>query len=237
MADQPVSEDGSSETESSGGVAKPKPERRKIPGNLPYTAVHGALKKALGGLPASEKPPVFNTDFLDTVLQIRGGSNRPIPPIMKAMGFLDASGAPTNLYSQFQTEAGRPNAALQALKNGYAEIFRRNQYAHRADEPTLIDLIVAITGLPKSEPIVRNILRTFQVVQAFAAGAGDDRSAATEQEDAPSGLANGQAVYSETPRPSPGVGLVYNINVVLPETTNVEVYNAIFRSLKGNLLS
>ena len=30
--------------------------------------------------------------------------------------------------------------------------------------------------------------------------------------------------------------LAYNINVVLPETTNVEVYNAIFRSLKGNLL-
>jgi hypothetical protein len=31
--------------------------------------------------------------------------------------------------------------------------------------------------------------------------------------------------------------LAYNINVVLPETTNVEVYNAIFRSLKSNLLS
>jgi hypothetical protein len=32
------------------------------------------------------------------------------------------------------------------------------------------------------------------------------------------------------------IGLVYNLNIVLPETTNIEVYNAIFRSLKANML-
>ncbi|MDP9572991.1 UNVERIFIED_ORG: hypothetical protein J2W66_003484 [Agrobacterium larrymoorei] len=32
------------------------------------------------------------------------------------------------------------------------------------------------------------------------------------------------------------VGLVYNINIVLPETSDLKVLNAIFRSIKENLL-
>jgi hypothetical protein len=32
------------------------------------------------------------------------------------------------------------------------------------------------------------------------------------------------------------VGLTYNINIVLPESENIAVFNAIFRSLNENLL-
>ena len=169
-------------------------------------------------------------------MEARGGTARPIIPILKATGLLNQTGAPTELYAQFQTDAGRPAAALQALRNGFGEIFRRNQYAHRADEAALIDVIVAITGLPKKESIVRYILTTFQAFQEYAKQARDDAKAEEQGEASP--------VY-DSPLPSAtdqnGAGggrlqLAYNINVVLPETTNVEVYNAIFRSLKANLL-
>jgi hypothetical protein len=46
----------------------------------------------------------------------------------------------------------------------------------------------------------------------------------------------------EAPPPPPpvreqaGLNLSYTINLNLPETTDVEVFNAIFRSLKENLL-
>ena len=33
-----------------------------------------------------------------------------------------------------------------------------------------------------------------------------------------------------------GIGLRYNINVVLPDTSDITVYNAIFKSIKDNLL-
>ncbi|MGJ4882903.1 DUF5343 domain-containing protein [Bradyrhizobium sp. HKCCYLRH3097] len=209
--------------------------RRKIPGNLPYTSSPGVLRRVLEKIPTSEKPGVFNSDFLSTVMGASGGAARPIIPILKATGLLNQSGTPTELYSQFQTDAGRPGAALQALRNGFGEIFRRNQYAHRAEEPALIDVIVAITGLPKKENIVRYILNTFQVFQDTAKLAREettnDEKRDTEQ----------QSDTSQSP-PSGRLGtgrlqLAYNINVVLPETTNVEVYNAIFRSLKANLLT
>lgn len=218
-------------------AAAEKSLRRKIPGGLPYTSSPGVLRRVLEKIPTSEKPGIFTSDFLGTVMETRGGAARPIIPILKATGLLNQTGAPTELYAQFQTEAGRATAALQALRNGFGEIFRRNQYAHRADEPALVDVIVAITGLPKKEGIVRYILNTFQVFQDYAKQAREDVKV-DEGGDAPPS-------YDVPPPPSVdqnsgGTGrlhLVYNINVVLPETTNVEVYSAIFRSLKANLLA
>ena len=165
-----------------------------------------------------------------------GGAARPIVPILKATGLLNQTGAPTELYAQFQTDAGRPAAALRALRNGFAEVFRRNQYAHKAEEPALIDVIVAITGLPKKEGIVRYILTTFQAFQDYAKLASED--AGSDEQGDPGTPNDGTPLPGD--QNAGGVGrlqLAYNINVVLPETTNVEVYNAIFRSLKGNLLS
>lgn len=213
-----------------------KTVRRKIPGGLPYTSSPGVLRRVLEKIPTSEKPGTFTNDFLATVMEARGGAARPIIPILKATGLLNQAGAPTELYAQFQTDAGRALAALQALRNGFGEVFRRNQYAHKAEEADLVDVIVAITGLPKKDGIVRYVLTTFQAFQEYAKQAREDAKP-DEQSD------NGQSRDALPPpladQGGGGAGrlqLAYNINVVLPETTNVEVYNAIFRSLKANLL-
>lgn len=220
----------------SASVAAPeKATRRKIPGGLPYTSSPGVLRRVLEKVPTSEKPGVFTADFLGTVMEATGGASRPIIPIFKATGLLNQTGAPTELYAQFQTDAGRPAAALQALRNGFSEIFRRNQYAHKAEESVLIDVIVAITGLPKKEGIVRYILATFQAFQEYAKSAREDATF----EDQPSDQTRDQTPptdHGHSDGGSTGLRLAYNINVVLPETTNVEVYNSIFRSLKANLL-
>lgn len=217
-------------------VAAPeKMARRKIPGGLPYTSSPGVLRRVLEKIPTSEKPGVFTADFLGTVMEATGGASRPIIPILKATGLLNQTGAPTELYAQFQTEAGRPSAALEALRNGFGEIFRRNQYAHKAEESALIDVIVAITGLPKKEGIVRYILTTFQALQEYAKVAREDAKPA---EQGSSEQYREQPPLDQSPFDggSGRLQLAYNINVVLPETTNVEVYNSIFRSLKANLL-
>jgi hypothetical protein len=163
--------------------------------------------------------------------------SRPVIPILKATGLLNQTGAPTEIYAQFQTDAGRPAAALQALRNGFGEIFRRNQYAHKAEEAALVDVIVAITGLPRKEGIVRYILNTFQAFQDYAKQAREDGKL-DEQSDAGQSYDATPALPADPSGSSTGrLQLAYNINVVLPETTNVEVYNAIFKSLKANLLA
>lgn len=93
-------------------------------------------------------------------------------------------------------------------------------------------MIVAITGLPKKEGIVRYILTTFQAFQEYAKLAREDANL-----DEPSNLEQAPAPdYVQFDGGSGRLQLAYNINTVLPERTNVEVYNSIFRSLKANLL-
>ncbi|HDS1214482.1 DUF5343 domain-containing protein [Stenotrophomonas pavanii] len=226
--------DAGSEAAVQDKAGQDKAARRKIPGGLPYTTSPGVLKGVLDKIPHSEKPHVFNTDFISTVLGSTGGAARQVPPILKTAGLLSQSGAPTELYSQFQTDSGRSAAAVQILKNGFAEVFRRNQFAHKADEATLTDIVVSVTGLPKKDAVVRYIINTFKVFQEYAKGARDNDVAEVEVapvDREPAVPLSPQEAVART------MQLAYNINVVLPETTNVEVYNAIFRSLKANLLT
>lgn len=231
MPDESNSNLAADESDAQGGAQT----RRKIPGGFPYTLSPGVLARVLEKLPISEKPGIFTQDFLGTVLGVTGGSARPIIPILKATGLLNQSGSPTELYAQFQTDGGRAKSAEQALRNGFVEIFKRNQFAHRADEKAIVDIIVAVTGLPKIDRIARSIFTTFEVFQAYAKLAREEATSVPPVEISTSEIA--PARHDEgLQRGTSKLGLVYNINVVLPETTNVEVYNAIFKSLRSNLL-
>jgi hypothetical protein len=212
-----------------------KGTRRTIPGNMPYTATHKRLGDALKALIDAERPPKFNEDFLGTVLKIRGGSGRPIPPILKRVGLLNPDNSPTELYSKFKSDSSRPGAALQALKNGFSEIFKRSEYAHRESDEKVRDIIVEITGLTKSDGIVTSILGTFNTFREYAKGVS--AAAEKEHQEVPEQRQPGYKEHDRVPQDATAkFNLVNTINVVLPETTDVQVYNAIFRSIRENLM-
>jgi hypothetical protein len=220
-------------------AAEKKGVRREIPGKLPYTMTPGRLGDALKALIEAERPPKFNEGFLDGVLGVRGGSARAIPPILKKVGMLSSDNAPTELYSRFKTNFNRPNAALQALRNGFGEIFRKNEYAHKLPDDRIRDLIVEITGLTKNDPVSTAIFGTFNAFKEFAAGASEE--ATTSAVSNTQGEMNDRKpdAHNRSSRDS-NEGMKFNlvntINIVLPETTDVQVYNAIFKSIKENLV-
>lgn len=213
--------------------------RRTIPGNFSYTTAAGVLAKVVAKLIVSERPPRFTTDFLGSVLGSTGGSSRPIIPILKKAGFLRSDGVPTDIYAQFQSESKRSNAALEALRTGWPELFRRNQYAHRLERKATEDLFVEITGLKRDDPTFRAIISTYYVFQDYAKDAtGLDEDPQPSEIGGPGSTS--PLEMREEPKHSSGglkLGLVNQVSIVLPETTDINVYNAIFRSLKENLLS
>jgi len=151
---------------------------------------------------------------------------------------LASDNAPTELYSQFKSQFNRPNAALQALRNGFGEIFRKNEYAHKLSDDRIRDIVAEITGLAKGDPVSTAIFGTFNAFKEFTAGASDD--AANGNGPQLSEPINGRSA-SENKAPqdqdrSMRLNLVNTINIVLPETTDVQVYNAIFKSIKENLV-
>jgi hypothetical protein len=210
--------------------------KRKIPGNLPYLTSSGTMKTVLERIVDPQIPAKFNPDFLENVLNLKGGSARATIPIMKKMGFVTSDGAPTDLYSKFRTAGGRGAAALQGLQTAFAEIFRRSTYAHTVGDAKLKDLIVEVTGLSPSDPVVTAIRGTFNSIKSFVppdatldtAKLDGGKSDVEDSKDR-----GGNNPDAEDAR---GIRLAYNINIILPETSDLNILNAIFRSIKENLM-
>lgn len=177
---------------------------------------------------SAERPPNFNRDYIETVLGIKGGAVSGYPPILKRLGFLSADGSPTDLYGAFQADSSRSAAALAGLKNGFGELFKRNAHVHKADDGKIKDYLIQITGRTKDDPTVTSILGTFNAVKSFITS--DDSSL---PDDGPTAK---QPVATSAGSAELRMGLSYHINIVLPETKDVAVFNAIFQSLKQNLL-
>ncbi|MCK1679399.1 DUF5343 domain-containing protein [Bradyrhizobium sp. 147] len=196
------------------------------------------MTKILDKIIEASQPERFTQDFLATKLGYSSGSARPMIPLLKKLGFIATDGAPTGLYSQFRNPENRGAAMAQALRAAYKEIYDRNEYAHDLTRDKLKNLVVEITGLEPDNQTVTAIVGTFWNLKAYA---DFEKAPATDN-------GNGKVTVLEKTEPvvppvSPaavstpsGLNLSYTINLNLPETTDVEVFNAIFRSLKENLL-
>ncbi|TCN32491.1 DUF5343 domain-containing protein [Sinorhizobium americanum] len=240
MAKQPnpagvakAAEDAKDVVEEASASSADKGKQREIKGGVPYTPSPGVFKRALEGIIAAERPDKFSPDFMETILHLTGGGARAVPPMLKKMQFLSPDGSPTTLYSKFKTDGGRSQAAYEGLRNAFGELFKRKEFVHRADESAVKDVLVEITGLKKADSIIRLMYATFEAVRAFIT------ADVVKESDAGRETEVGNAAERITQdRPVDGVklGLSYQINIVLPETENIAVFNAIFKSLRDNLL-
>ncbi len=200
--------------------------------SLPYVNAPGNITKVLTKIKEAETPPRFSQDYLATTLQMPGGSARPVIPFLKRTGFLASDGAPTELYKRFRgAESG--GAAAEALRLGYGPIFRINEYAHDATDAKLKDMIVQATGAEKGSNRVGAIASSFKALKAFADFSAKGKGTA-EQEDT-GGESAGSDGGDGGGMPG-GIQLGYTINLHLPSTTDIAVFDAIFRSLKEHLI-
>ena len=213
---------------------------------IPYMTSPGLVTKILNKIQEARKPDRFTQDFLETKLGFSGGSARPIIPLLKRMNFLNSDGTPTQLYDRFRNVTTQGPAVADGMRNAYAELFDRNRYAGDLSKEKLKALIVEVTGAAHDDRTVEASLSTFLKLKELADfdaaedAPDEDHAAAMNSPLAVNGAAQEpiynrpQALNEQTE--DVGLNLSYTINLVLPETTNPEVFSTIFKSLKDNLL-
>lgn len=210
---------------------------------LPYMVSPGLIAKILAKIQEARRPDRFTQDFLETKLGHSGGSAMAFIPLLKRMGFLASDGVPTRLYDRFRNTTTQGAAMAEGMRSAYSELFERNEYAYEMPKEKLTSLIVEITGAAKEDRVVQAIVSTFLALKSFAdfdaresedgtieRGKSAPFSAAEQERQLPVPAARVHAADSV------GLNLSYTINIVLPETTNPEVFTAIFRALKENML-
>lgn len=198
---------------------------------LPYLTTPGTLTTALNKIKAAATPSTFSHDFVQTKLKIKGGAGRAIVPFFKKVGFVAGDGSPTTLYQRFRNETTSGSAAAEALRIGYRALYEVNEYTHELSDKDLKGLIVQVTGLEDSNRVVALIQSTFKKLRDFA----DFEAPSIAPEETRSDTARGEEPIHRS-ADDLGFNISYTINLNLPPTTNIEVFNAIFKSLKENLL-
>lgn len=204
--------------------------------NLPFVHASGNITKALERIQVAATPSRFTQDFLGTKLDLKGGSAKPLIPFLKRLGFLGSDGVPTDLYKRFRNPKERGRAAATALKTGFRALYEVNEYIHDATDKDLKGIVIQITGSEPTSSTVGAILGSFKAVRAFATFDGEEqledqagvvsREVPTEKHDESMGLRTGGTK----------IGLSYTINLNLPATSDITVFDAIFKSLKEHLL-
>lgn len=205
---------------------------------IPYMNGHGHLSEILKKIIDAPVPPKFTYDYLSGTLGIKSSSARPGISILKKMNFLQDDATPTERYKQYRNAYTRNQALADGIKEAFSDIYSKHEYAHTLSKEEIKELVVELTGDAKNSKKVGAIVGTF-------CNLVDQTSFDEVEEKIPNESVDTPQAYSQSISSIPnehkqqekiGMALSYTINLNLPETTNSEVYNAIFKSLKENLL-
>lgn len=204
---------------------------------IPYVNQPGSMVKILEKIRSAKTPDRFTHDFLETKLGFKGGNYRQFIPLAKKLGLLGSDGSPTDLYKKFRNSESTKAAMGAALRTGYREAFERNEYAYNLDKGKFKGLVVEITGLESDSRVVQLICSTFDNLKKLADFEADlPAGSDPEAEDALEPGAGGAETPAGSGTHDLSLGLSYTINLVLPKTDDPAVFNAIFKSLRDNLL-
>lgn len=207
---------------------------------VPYVMAYGVITKTLDKVIQAATPARFTQDFLATKLAIKGGNAKAVIPFLKRTGFLNSDGSPTELYNQFRNDSLRDSAAASAAKHGFATLYEMNEYVHELKDAELKALVVQATGMATDSSTVKAIVGSFKALKSYA---NFEAAEIDSSEKPPEPLPEKPVTHTPVAEPRPQVKqsgidlkLGYTINLNLPATTDIAVYDAVFKSLKEHLL-
>lgn len=192
----------------------------------PYMLSNNKISPIFEKTRTAAKPPKFTHEFLKNI-GFTGSNDRAIIPLLKKLGFLTADGVPTGNYDRLKDKKDHPYILAERVRELYSELFSINTEINKAPEDDITGAISRVTG--EDAKAVARYTSTFKALCALAKfetlPATETKAKKEPEEEKP----------KEPPtqiKPS----FHYNIQIHLPPTTDVSVYNAIFKSLKEHLL-
>jgi hypothetical protein len=209
-----------------------------MPEYPPYVNAYNGIPKLFDKITAAAVPPKFTVDFLSTVLDLKSSSFRAMIPLLKRLGFLDAANAPTQAYKDFRESSSSGAVMAERLRDAYSLLFKANEYAWKLTKQELMSKLRSLTGAGEDDANIQYVASTFLELSKLARWeGGTPRPKPVEAgSQGAAGIGGGNDRGGGAEELEGGLRLGYTINLNLPATTEIEVFNAIFKSLRENLL-
>lgn len=217
----------------------------------PFVNAYGKISELFSKIKEAAVPPKFTMDFLHTVLGLKSSSYRAMIPFLKRLEFLDQDNVPTQVYKDYRGEDSVSKIVLaNQVRKAFNDLFKANEYAYKLSKTEINSKLRTLLGVANNDVNVPAISSTFLELIKLSDFEGDSGGIIKSSKE---------ENYEEEPKtdsyqypppdsrqypPQPPTngkedlrfGISYTINLNLPATTEIEVFNAIFKSLKENLL-
>lgn len=196
--------------------------------DYPYMISNNKIAPIISKIQQAARPAKFTQEVLKN-LGFTSTNDRAFIPLAKRLGFLSDDGTPTVLYDQLKDKTTTKTILATQIKTLYSELYAINVEIHKSSETEIKGAISRVTG--KDEDGVNRIYNTFKTLCNNADFSDSVIVEEPSKEDTPENDApSSTGISLTTPQ------FHYNIQIHLPATTDISVYNAIFKSLKDNLL-
>lgn len=196
-----------------------------------YTQAFGALSDFFNKIRDAQAPDKFTNQILKD-LGFKSNNHRPFIPLMKSLGFLSAEGTPTPRYHDYRNHSLSKKVMGEALKEAYSDIFLIKSHPKSADKELIQGKFKSYHNA--SDNVASLMAKTFYAILALAElDFETPKKKIKEPEQHKSKPGTPATIKTEK---ISSLGLHYNIQIHLPATKDIEVYNSIFKSLKEHLI-
>lgn len=212
-----------------------------------YLVTTKNLEAFLNAIKTARAPERVNNKFI-TNLEFTSTNDRLFIGLLKSLGFVDDSGIPTRRYFEFLDQTRSGAILAEAIRDAYSDLFAINVKAQELSVEEVKNKLRTLTQGQNSDNVLGWMAKTFKALTELAdwtAPSAVPAAGASSPAEGSEAGASGkeQEAGSRQDREHRDIKsklqlreLHYNIQIVLPESRDIAVFDAIFESLRRHLL-
>jgi hypothetical protein len=198
-----------------------------------YLVTTRNLEGFLNAIKSAKAPERFTNTFLKQ-LDYSSSNDRLFIGLLKGLGFLDDTGAPTKRYYDFLDQGQSGRILAEAVREAYEDLFAVNKRANEMTADEVKNKLRTLTQGQKSDNVLTLMANTFKALTELADWAAPPTALESEAE-MPEREAIPEEPTPDQPESTKLFQLHYNIQIHLPESRDPAVFDAIFQALRKHL--
>lgn len=182
----------------------------------------------------AQAPEKFTVKFFAD-LGFTSSNDRQFINVLKAIGFLDNSGTPTQRYYRFLDQSCSKKMVAEGIREAYSDLFALNVNANTLEKKEVEGKFKTLTNGSKAANTISQMASTFINLCSYADWNSSNTAeniAEKPKQQTPSEKEEKGEQYSKEEK---SFDLNYDIHIHLPATRDQAVYDALFASLAKHI--
>lgn len=200
--------------------------------DVPYMPSIKNLHAILDAIQKAAVPEAFTVDFLKD-LGYTSSNDRPVAKLLKFLGMLDSANRPQTSYREFLDHTKAKAVLANRMRAAYDDLFTADKNAHTKSASALKGWFRTKTGV--GDKVAEKMATTFRSLAQYADFSATPHAEPKVEVDKQPPVSPAKPPLSKLSDIEGSIGLVYRIEIHLPDTQNIDTYRAIFRALREEL--